>query len=161
MQLVKWRTLLGLAAGGLCLFKMAAQEKPPRVSLNKETPSFLAPTNEVIRLPKFLVRPSETPRFGNEDIFSKESLDAFLAKKYPGAGLRKPIPGVDNYALLMYQDDRRLASMARFTALSAMLRTSGDFEGSRELDAEINDTFLRRPSWRERAMDRNLNSNRR
>lgn len=84
-----------------------------------------------------------------------------LAKRYPGTSFKGQPPWLDNYARLMYADERRLASITHYKDLTILMRELGDVAGSKELKKEIDDAFLRRPTWRERAMDRNLNSNRR
>lgn len=120
-----------------------------------------SPYNEIILLPKYVVRPLETPVFSEQEIYTRSGLDSLLLKRFPGASVRNQPPELDNYARLMYADEVRLARLNRYQEMADVLRVTGDVNGSKELRREIHQTFLRRPTWRETAMDRNVNRDRR
>jgi hypothetical protein len=115
------------------------------------------PNNDVILLPKLIVRPLETPLLGEHEILTKKGLDDLLLKRYPGASLKGQPDALDNYARLMYADDVRLDRVNHYQEQASILRDTGDKAASKELRAEVYRTFLRRPSWREEAMDKNVN----
>jgi hypothetical protein len=116
---------------------------------------------EVIRLPKFVVRRPEDPVFDERDIFTKGGFDALLVKRFPGASFQGQPAAMDNYAQLMYADEVRLERLSRYQGWVDLLRDTGDIAGSDALQADLYRTFVRCPTWRAAAMDRNVNGGRR
>jgi len=148
-----------LVAGGQI---SAVEDSAPTVTASViPTVNESALRNEIILLPKYVVRPMDTPTFTEQEILSRSGLDALLLKRYPGASVRNQPPELDNYARLMYADDVRLERLNRYKNLANIMQVTGDVNGSKELRQEINQTFLRRPTWREAAMDKNVNRGRR
>jgi hypothetical protein len=88
-------------------------------------------------------------------------LDELLLKRFPGASFKDQPAELDNYARLMARDEVRLARLNQLKEVVNVLQATGDRAGSKELRAEIYQTFLRRPTWREEGMDRTVNRNRR
>ena len=117
--------------------------------------------NDIILLPKLVVRPTDLPNFSEREIYTQGGLGELLLKRFPGASFKNQQSEIDNYARLMHADEVRLARLNRFQELANVLRVSGDVAGSKELRKEIYQAFLRRPTWRDEAMDQNLNRNRR
>jgi hypothetical protein len=117
--------------------------------------------NDIILLPKLVVRPADSPALSEREIYTQSGLDELLLKRFPGASFKNQPKELDNYARLMYADEVRLARLNHLKEVVNVLRATGDVAGSKELRAEIYQTFLRRPSWREEAMDRAANRNRR
>jgi hypothetical protein len=117
--------------------------------------------DDIILLPKLVVRPPESPALGEREIYTDKGLDELLLKRFPGASFKNQPKELDNYARLMYAEEVRLARLNHFKEVASVLRATGDVAGSKELRAEIYQTFIRRPTWREEAMDRNVNRNRR
>ncbi len=98
------------------------------------------------------------------EVTGKWGLEQLLRSRYPGASFKGQDPYnsmLPNYAALMYRDDRRLAAMEEFGRLVDTLKAMGQVSGSSELLQEMQGTFFRRPTWREEAMDRSYNGNRR
>lgn len=113
--------------------------------------------DQPILLPKEIVRGDRLPLPAARDLYDPEAFRLSLVKKYPGLSVRGQPPEVDNYAVLQDRDERRLAAMGHFKDLAQVIRVSGDSAEAAALDLEINRAFLRRPTWREDAMDRNIN----
>lgn len=142
------RRLLGACGWLLLATGLLAQEAPPPSGGEKDP---------VILLPKEVVRakPDRLPE--PRDLYDPKAFRDSLVKRYPGLSFRGQPESMDNYAVLQERDERRLASMESLRKLSSTLRASGDTAGSDDLDREIERTFVRRPTWREDAMDRNIN----
>lgn len=117
--------------------------------------------NDIILLPKLVVRPNDSPALGEQEINTQSGLNELLLKRYPGASFKNQPKELDNYARLMHRDEVRLARLNRLRDFENVLRVTGDVFGRKELREEVYQTFVRRPSWREEAMDRAVNRNRR
>lgn len=115
----------------------------------------------VVILPDFFVNGDQAPRFEKRSLLDSHCLNQFLAKRYPGMTLAGQPREVDNYGLLAFSDDRRFEQMENFKNLASAIRVEGRGGESRELEDEIDRAFIRRPTWREAAMDRNVNNYRR
>jgi hypothetical protein len=119
------------------------------------------PHDDIILLPKLVVRPPDAPVLGEREVYTQKSLDELLLKRFPGASFKGQPAELDNYARLMARDEVRLARLNQLKEVVNVLQATGDRAGSKELRAEIYQTFLRRPTWREEGMDRTVNRNRR
>jgi hypothetical protein len=117
--------------------------------------------NKVILLPKVVVRGPEIPVFSEREIHTKSGMEDLLLKRFPGASFKDQPAWLDNYALLMYSDEVRLEQMDHYRKLADAIRRTGDVAGSDALRADINRTFLRRPTWQTARMDKILNAGRR
>jgi hypothetical protein len=122
-------------------------------------------SSDRIALPPFVVEGSRVPKIPERDLLTKAGMQSLLRKSYPGAS----VPGQDptmnghvaNYAALMYRDDLRLKQMADFNRMLDMIAIGGDLQGEKEMKAEMQKIFLRRPDWRTEGMDKSVNSWRR
>jgi hypothetical protein len=88
-------------------------------------------------------------------------MEDLLLRRFPGASFKDQPLALDNYALLMYADEVRLEKLRRYEEFADAIRRTGDITGSNDLRADINRTFLRRPSWQTARMDKTLNAGRR
>ena len=123
---------------------------PPATSKPEAEPPDLRdtdkPRNEIIRLPKFMVREPKPPVFRERDFLDEAGRIALGMKRHPGlgafpfAGLNAPI------ALQMLQEEARLEDMAAFNDL---IRTAGvnDPAARGKLRNLWRQTYLRDNSW--------------
>lgn len=110
-------------------------------------------TNEAaVVLDKFTIFGAKTLDFSERELLSPKGLAAYLRKRYPGAGAA---------AGLMLEEDIRLENMARLERVVENLQKIGDWAGSKDLQKEINRTFMRRTDWRSEGLDRLYNRGRR
>jgi hypothetical protein len=117
----------------------------------------------VVQLPQVMVYAPKLV-LPETEVTGKWGLEQLLRSRYPGASFKGQDPDqsmLPNYAALMYRDDKRLAAMEEFGRLVDALKAMGQVSGSSELLQDMQRTFLRRPTWREEAMDRSYNGNRR
>jgi hypothetical protein len=115
----------------------------------------------VVVLPKFIVNADRTPKFEQKELFSERDFNKILAKRYPGMTLPNQPKEVDNYGLMAYRDEMRLEAKAHFENLVIATRAEGHSADAKELQGELDKVFLRRLSWQDERMDRNVNRNRR
>jgi len=84
-----------------------------------------------------------------------------LKKRFPGATFTGQPPQIDNYAVLMYEDEKRLDGLNRYQGFADLIKASGDAAGGKELRNELNRTFIRSHDWKAERMDRSANGGRR
>jgi hypothetical protein len=118
-------------------------------------------TDEIILLPKMVVREPNAPVFNEREIYTQRGMDELLRKRFPGAAFKGQPRQVDNYAMLMYEDEKRYDALTRYQGLADLLKASGDAAGSKELRTELNRTFIRSHDWKMERMDRSANGGRR
>ena len=118
-------------------------------------------TDEIILLPKMVVREPNAPVFNEREIYTQRGMNELLKKRFPGATFTGQPPQVDNYAVLMYEDEKRSDALNRYKGLADLLAASGDAAGSKELRNELNRTFIRSHDWKAERMDRSANGGRR
>jgi hypothetical protein len=128
----------------------------------KSTPETgIRSTDEIILLPKMVVRESNIPVFNEREIYAESGMNALLKRRFPGATFTGQPPQVDNYAILMYEDEKRLDALNRYQRLADLLKASGDAAESKELRNELNRTFIRSHDLKTERMDRSANGGRR
>ena len=117
--------------------------------------------DDVYMLPELEVS-GDRIRFPSEaDALTKAGREQLLRKLYPGASYKGQDPdndaGPPNYAAQMARDDKRKADMKDLNDLADTMRALGRKSESKELTREIEDTFIRRPTPKEDAMDKSYN----
>ena len=118
-------------------------------------------TDEIILLPKMVVREPNAPVFNEREIYTQRGMDELLKKRFPGATFTGQPPQIDNYAVLMYEDEKRLDGLNRYQGFADLIKASGDAAGGKELRNELNRTFIRSHDWKAERMDRSANGGRR
>ena len=118
-------------------------------------------TEEIILLPKMVVRGADTPRFDEREIYNQSGLNELLRRRFPGASVKGQPREVDNYALFMYGDEKRLEALNKYQGLADVFKATGDVEGSKELRRELNRTFIRGHDSKSERMEMSANGGRR
>ena len=134
---------------------------PPSISGSQSPEIGIRTTDEIILLPKMVVRNPNVPLFNEREIYSQRGMDELLKKRFPGATVTGQPPQVDNYGMLMYEDEKRLDALTRYQGFADLLKASGDAAGSKELRSELNRTFIRSHDGKMERMDRSANGGRR
>lgn len=132
---------------------MPLDDATPDTVPSKE--DFVEPPYEIIRLPKYVVRPDDVPEFTERELFGTQGRLTIAQRRYIASFNRRVLNrfrlpiiggGIDQYALQMYEDDERLRQMARFNETVLTYRLSGDEAAAAEFRTEVQQTFMRRSS---------------
>jgi len=164
--------LVGFALPCLYAENGAAMRASPQISaaISAGLPRFdqvpvAAPHREEpfdrIALPPFVVEGIRVPKISPPELLTKAGMESLLRQRYPGASFRGQDPTMNgqvaNYAALMYRDDLRLSRMAEMERLLAATSKTGDFTETKELESELQKTFMRGHDWRTEGMDKSVN----
>ena len=111
------------------------------------------PRNEIVRLPKYVVREPRPPVFTERELYSDRAFGERLARRYYSEGylafnrlarftpLALYLSSAADNALAQYYMDERLQKMAAFADLTKMLMVSDPVAGAKARDA-VQQTFM-------------------
>ncbi len=128
-----------------------------------ENTTYLA--DSIFLLPKVTVRAAAMPKLDANDLYTDKGLSDSFLKHFPGASL----PGqpaaegslqIPNYAATMHRDEVRLRNLKDLTDLTETLKRVDQTKEAKKLEKEIDETFVRNLTDRDKAMDRSANGGR-
>ena len=136
---------------------------PPVRVMTGQRGTYLA--DSIFLLPKVTVRATAMPKLDANDLYTDKGLSDSFLKRFPGASM----PGqpaaegsiqIPNYAATMHRDVVRLRNLKDLTDLTETLKHMDRTEEAKRLEKEIDETFIRNLTDREKAMDRSANGGR-
>lgn len=144
----------------------AVREGLPEFAPVKERPPepAVAGDEDVVLMPKMIVRERKVPRLVPRELLTKDGLAAELRKRYPGASLpgQDPLDStIPNYAALQLREDERRAALSEWNDIAARVGRAAGREAGGRLRSEIEGAFRRRPDALTEAMDKSANNGRR
>lgn len=108
------------------------------------------PRNEIIRLPKYVVREPRPPVLSERAIHTKSGLADLAMRRYVTEGYKAlnsftiPLFGssAESYAMMRYEEDERLRNMKDLTETARMV-TATDKAAGLYVKRQVQDTFMR------------------
>lgn len=114
------------------------------------------PQNEIIRLPKFVVRAAKAPIFREMDVYTAQGMADLAVRRYLSEFDRSllsqvtlPLFGVspEARALARYEEDQRLGNVASLTDTADAIARGGDSSESVYIKKQTQDTYMRTIDW--------------
>ena len=146
-----------IISAGLPKYAPPKPEPPPKPE--SELPDLRdidKPKNEIIRLPKYVVRAAKPPIFREQDIYTAQGLADLAVKRYLSDfdrgvlnRLTVPLFGVtpEERALAQYQEDLRLKNIADLNATANAMSRGGDSAEGAYIKRETQDTYMNGIEW--------------
>lgn len=114
------------------------------------------PRNEIIRLPKYVVRAAKPPIFREQDIHNAQGLADLAVRRYLSEFDRELLNKVtlplfgstpEARALEMYREDLRWSNLASLNDTANAMARGGDKSESVYIKREAEDTYMRTIDW--------------
>ena len=114
------------------------------------------PQNEIIRLPKYVVRAAKPPIFREQDIHTAQGLADLAVKRYLSEfdygvlnRFTLPLVGIspETRALQRYAEDQRLNNIHSLDATADAIARGGDSAESVYIKRATQDTYMRTIDW--------------
>lgn len=108
------------------------------------------PSNQIIRLPDYVVREKRPPVFRERDILTQKGLGALAKNRYLSESVQAlnrytiPLFGIspEAYALMLYREDERLGNINDLKAIAADLKALGTGQDE-AITNETNRAYIR------------------